>query len=100
MTRFKLKIQGFTSRDNFTGPYSQGTPTRTFFISGLKSRVMKLPFFDGSDGQTGLLLDSSDHQEGLRSWLETNDRTRAISLDEVLAHFGTFLGKDSSTIFK
>ena len=55
-------------------------------------------FSEGFD--KGLLLHSSDDQKGFRSWLEINDRTRAISLDEVLAHFGTLLGKDSSTIFK
>ena len=105
MDNFASKLENFQSLSNLATRQEIG---RNLYLNYIFARYVTSEtaeeqlwwLFDDLDGQKGLLLDSSDDQKGFRSWLETNDRTRAISLDEVLTHFGTFLGKDSSTIFK
>jgi hypothetical protein len=105
LDNFASKLENFQSLSNLAARQENG---RNLYLNYIFARYVTSEtaeeqlwwLFDGSDGQKGLLLDSADGQKSLLSWFETNDRTRAISLDEVLAHFRTFLGKDSSTIFK
>jgi hypothetical protein len=105
LDNFASKLENFQSLSNLAVRQENG---RNLYLNYIFARYVTSEtaeeqlwwLFDGSDGQKGLLLDSADGQKSLLSWFETNDRTRAISLDEVLAHFRTFLGKDSSTIFK
>ena len=105
LDNFALKLENFQALSNLATRQENG---RNLYLNYIFARYVTSEtaeeqlwwLFDGEDSPRGLILDSSDNQKGLRSWIETNDRTRAIPLAEVLAHFGTFLSRDSSTIFK
>ena len=105
MDNFASKLENFQSLTNLATRQENG---RNLYLNYIFARYVTSEtaeeqlwwLFDGTDGQKGLLFDDSGGHKVLRSWFETNERTRAISLGEVIAHFETFLGRDSSTVFK